>query len=58
METGNWAERTHSKAVAGAPGWARQRWMEQADHICMWINWEEQLGRETDHITQGSSVGK
>ena len=24
----------------------------------MGINWEEQLGNETDHATQGSSVGK
>ena len=24
----------------------------------MWINQEEQLGSETDHATQGSSVGK
>ena len=27
-------------------------------HICMQINWEEQLGSETDHTTQGSSIGK
>ena len=27
-------------------------------HICVQINWEEQLGSETDHTTQGSSEGR
>ena len=27
-------------------------------HIHVQINWEEQLGSETDHTTQGSRVGK
>ena len=34
-------------------GW-RTRW----SHICMLINWEEQLGAETDNATQGPSMGK
>ena len=34
-------------------GGSRSRW----SHICMRINWEEQLGRETDHTTQGSIMG-
>ena len=27
-------------------------------HVCVRINWEEQLGSETDHATQVSNVGK
>ena len=33
-------------------------WQSRQSHICMWINWEEQLGSKTDRTTQGSSVGK
>ena len=33
-------------------------WQARWSHICMWVNWEEQQGSETDHATQGSSVGK
>ena len=37
-------------------GW---QWLaEPAVHICVQIHWEEQLGRETDHTTQGSSAEK
>ena len=25
-----------------------------SSHLCVWVNQEEQLGRETDHVTQGS----
>ena len=32
-------------------------WTGQS-HISVHINWEEQLGSETDHATQGSSSGK
>ena len=33
-------------------------WLEDwQSHICVQINREEQLGSETDHITQGSSAG-
>ena len=67
-ETRSWAERTHGKAVAGGLGWARlwlAEWARQGGelqigwfHIHMQINQEEQLGSETDHATQGSSMGK
>ena len=33
-------------------------WLSEWSHICVQINWEEQLGSETDRKTQGSSVGK
>ena len=33
-------------------------WQSRRPHICLQINWEEQLGSETDHTTQGSSAGK
>ena len=33
------------------------RWQTGQSHICMQINREEQLGNETDHTTQGSSMG-
>ena len=36
----------------GSSCWSRQF------HICMQINWEEQLGSETDCVTQGSSMGE
>ena len=48
-------------------GW-RTRWVAAGEpdgrgggwwsYISMRINWEDQLGSETDHITQGSSTGK
>ena len=33
-------------------------WWSGQSHICLQINWEEQLGNETDSVIQGSSVGK
>ena len=33
-------------------------WWTRQSHICVWINPEEQLGRETNCTTQGSIVGK
>ena len=33
-------------------------WWTRWSHICMQINQEEQLGSETDHAKQNSSVGK
>ena len=33
-------------------------WQTGRSHISVWINWEEQLGGETDHTTQGSSTGE
>ena len=49
------AERMHSKAAAGGPGGRGGGWRL---HICVQINQEEKLGSETDHATQGSSMGK
>ena len=33
-------------------------WQTGWSHICVRIIWEEQLGSETDHTTQGSNMGK
>ena len=33
-------------------------WQTRWSHICIQINWEEQLGSKTDHTTQGSSMEK
>ena len=33
------------------------RWTTQS-HICVRINWDEQLRSEREHTTQGSNVGK
>ena len=33
-------------------------WRMGQSHICMWIKWEEQLGRKADHTTQVSNEGK
>ena len=44
---------------AGKVGLATQQdgdWQTGWSHICGQINWEEQLGRETGHATQGSST--
>ena len=38
--------------------WQDCGWQSGRSHICMWINWEEQLGSETDQATQGTSTGK
>ena len=49
-------------AEAGSGGgedvWQGGGWRSGWSHICVQTNWEEQLGNETDHATQGSSVGK
>ena len=44
----------------GGSWWTGQGggWWSGQPHICMWVNQEEQLWSETDHTTQGSSVGK
>ena len=42
-------------------GWWTQQggsWLSWWSLICVQINWEEQLGSETDHAMQGSSPGK
>ena len=66
-ETGSQVERIHGKATEqedwGRQGgsWQSRRggslWTGQS-HISVHINWEEQLGSERDHITQGSSMEK
>ena len=33
-------------------------WCSRWSHISVQINWEEQVGSETDCATQGSSAGK
>ena len=66
-ETGSQVERIHGKATE-QEDWGRQGGGGQSSwggilqtgqsHICVWIKREEQLGSQTDHATQGSSVGK
>ena len=48
------------ESLQGRGWWTRPGggWWSGWSHICMRINWEEQLGRETDCVTQGSRVGK
>ena len=38
--------------------WQGGSWWSKQSHICVGINCEEQLGCQTDHRTQGVSVGK
>ena len=42
----------------GGDSWQGGNWQTRQSHVCVQINWKEQLGSETDHATQGSSVGK
>ena len=58
MEWAAGAERTHGKVVAGGLGWGGSSWQSGWSGTCVQINQEEQLGSETDHVTQGSSTGK
>ena len=37
--------------------WKGGGWWTRQSHICMQINQEEQMRSETDHTTQGSSMG-
>ena len=55
---GSWGREDKGKAVAGGLGKRVGSWQSGWSHICVQINLEEQLGGETDHATQGSSVGK
>ena len=57
----------HSPRVEGGVeigSWGREdmqqgdSWRSKWSHICMQINKEEQLGNETDHTIQGSSMGE
>ena len=48
-------EEMHGKVEAsGRSGSWQARW----SHICVQINWEEQLGSKTGHANEGSNVGK
>ena len=38
--------------------WQGSGWKTRQFHICMRINWEEQVVSKTDHAPQGSSMGK
>ena len=38
--------------------WQGGGWRTGWFHICVWINWEEQLGSKTNCATQGSYTGK
>ena len=46
-------------AWQGSSWWTRhvRQQLTGWSYICMEINWEEELGSKTDHVTQGSSVG-
>ena len=50
------AERTRGKAVAGGLSRQGSNWWTGWSHICVQINWQEQLGSKTDYATQGSST--
>ena len=49
VEMGSWGEEDSQGDSGWQTGWS---------HICMKINWEEQLGSEIDCRTHGSSLGK
>ena len=57
LETGSQGGEDLQKSDGWKTG-AGHSWQSGQSHICVWINWEEQLGSETDHATQGSSMGK
>ena len=42
----------------GGEDFGKGRLAEQGSHICVQINWKEQLGSETDRATQGTSMGE
>ena len=54
---GSWVERTWARQWLEDLGGKGSGWRTGRSHICVHINWEEQLGSETDHATQGSSGG-
>ena len=63
---GSWVERTHGKAAVGGPGGQGGSWrmgrgsglQTGQSNIRMKINWKEQMGSNTDHATQCSSIRK
>ena len=44
-------ENTHGKVAAGGLGRLGGGWRTRRFHICLQINWKEQLGSKTDHAT-------
>ena len=44
--------------LGGENLWQGGSWQSRRSHICVQLNWEEKLGSETDHETQGSSAGE
>ena len=69
VEMGSWSgEDTWQGGVGGGSGLVRWQlvdqcrqgggWQTRQSHICVQINWEEQLGSKTDHANQDSSMGK
>ena len=58
-ETGSQVERIHGKATE-QEDWGRQGGGLRTgwSYVHVQIHWEEQLGSDTDHATQDSSVGK
>ena len=42
----------------GEDMWQGSSWWTRWSHICMRVNWEEQLGTEIDSTTQDSSARK
>ena len=38
------AQRTHSKAMAGGPEWARWQLVDRQSHICIWITEKNKWG--------------
>ena len=55
-ETGSWGGADSQQLeYQGGQG---SDWQSGQSYICVEINWEEKLGSETNHTTQGSSVGK
>ena len=55
----------HSSRLVGGEdlgSWAREgmwqggSWLTGQSHILVWINQKEQLGSETDHTNQSSSI--
>ena len=68
VEMGSWSgEDTWQGGVGGGSGLVRWQlvdqcrqgggWQTRQSHICVQINWEEQLRSWTDHTTQSSSWG-
>ena len=55
IQTSRWAG---DRQLGGEDSWQGGGWWTGQSYICVQINWEKQLGSETDHTTQGSSTVK